>query len=99
MAAEVDEHEVELVAERVEVVAEHVVVERRAAVDDEQRQAVAAALDDVDAGVGDLDVAAWHGATVPAPARAPGRDLTEVRLRLSRRGTKTRRFTLASQRL
>ena len=35
LAALVDEHEVELVAERVEIVAEHVVVERGAAVDHE----------------------------------------------------------------
>ena len=48
----------ELVAERVEVVAEHVMVERGAAVQDEQRQAVGAALDHVQARVGDLDVAA-----------------------------------------
>ena len=69
VAAEVDEHDVALVAERVEVVAEHMVVERRAAMDDEQRQAVAAALDHMDARVGDLDVPA-HDATVPASLRA-----------------------------
>ena len=52
----------DVVAERVEVVAEQVVVEPRPAVDDEQRQPVAAALDDMDPGVGDLDVTA-HAST------------------------------------
>ena len=69
LAAQVDEHEPELVAQRVEVVAEHVVVERGPAVDDEQRQPVGAAFDHVQAGVGDLDVAphAAHPSYGPAP--------------------------------
>ena len=66
----------ELVAERVEVVPEHVMVERGAAVEDQQRQAVAAALDHVQAGVGDLDMA-------PHPPDSSRVSLSSTRARTS----------------
>jgi hypothetical protein len=65
LAALVHEHELELVAQGVEVVAEHMVVEGGPAVEDQQREAVAPALDDVQARVGYLDVTA-DGRTLAA---------------------------------